>query len=252
MLATTCPSSMRSRRRMPPSRRSSRWQNTRPAKRVARSKTASRVFLRQAPKARPVNVTQTAGTHQGTWVWAYDFASGCAVDPNRVGSGIPNSVPGHDYLTATSKPGDFFYPGRNPGESFLGYLGRSFILTTSDPYVQSGIAISGPGSNFGGALNQKLNVKAINIEAEGPPTAITRVSNRPGNQQSLELNYPDGRRVDINADRVKQWVPATDPRAPAGTMQKVTFENAQTGSKGFKRYPTPEELEMFENRPQTR
>ncbi len=85
MLATTCPSSMRSRRRTPPSRRSSRWQNTRPAKRSARAKTASRVFLRQAPKTRPVSVTQTAGTHQATWVWAYDFASGCAVAPNTTG-----------------------------------------------------------------------------------------------------------------------------------------------------------------------
>jgi RHS repeat-associated protein len=82
---------------------------------------------------------------------------------------------------------------------------------------------------------------------QGPPTATTRVSNRPGNQSSVELNYPDGRRVDINADRVKEWGTATDPRAPAGTMQKVPFENAQPGSKGFKRDPTPAELEILKN-----
>jgi hypothetical protein len=35
---------------------------------------------------RPANVTQTAGTHQATWVFAYDFALGCAVAPNSGGT----------------------------------------------------------------------------------------------------------------------------------------------------------------------
>ncbi|MBK8474886.1 MAG: hypothetical protein IPL39_00880 [Opitutaceae bacterium] len=84
---------------------------------------------------------------------------------------------------------------------------------------------------------------------QGPPTATTRVSNRPGNQESVELKYPDGRKVDINTDRVKEWKPTTDSRAPAGTEQKVKFENAQPGSKGYKRDPTPEELEILRKRP---
>lgn len=82
MLATTCPSSMRSRRRMPPSRCASRWQNSRPASRLARPKIASRKIFLRGSETRPVSVTQTAETHQATWVWAYDFASGCAVAPS--------------------------------------------------------------------------------------------------------------------------------------------------------------------------
>jgi RHS repeat-associated protein len=84
-------------------------------------------------------------------------------------------------------------------------------------------------------------------EVQGPPTATTRVSNRPGNQQSVQLDYPDGRQVDINLNRVKEKAPATDPRA-AGRPQKVKFDNAQPGSKGLKRDPTPQELEIFKNR----
>lgn len=83
MLLTTCPNSTRSRRRMPPSRRASRWQNTCPAKRVAGRKTASRKFFSRPSILRPANASQTLGTHQATWVWAYDFAPGCAVAPNR-------------------------------------------------------------------------------------------------------------------------------------------------------------------------
>ncbi|MCX6934091.1 MAG: RHS repeat-associated core domain-containing protein, partial [Verrucomicrobia bacterium] len=107
--------------------------------------------------------------------------------------------------------------------------------------VASSLGARGPKSGPTPAAESKV--------LQGPPTATTRVSNRPGNQPSVELNHPDGRRVDINADRVKEWVPATDPRAPAGTMQKVPFENAQPGSKGFKRDPTPAELDILKNRP---
>jgi hypothetical protein len=64
-------------------RRAPRWRNARPAKRVAGPKTASRIFFRAPPKTRPETATQTLGTHQETWVWAYDFAPGCAVAPNR-------------------------------------------------------------------------------------------------------------------------------------------------------------------------
>lgn len=118
MLATTCPSSMRSRWRMPPSRRSSRWQNTRRAKHAAQGKTASRIFLRHAPKTRPVSVTQTAGTHQATWVWAYDFASGCVVAPNSVTGYVPapaELIGTRDYYLFRDKNApDSFKNGKGP------------------------------------------------------------------------------------------------------------------------------------------
>lgn len=51
--------------------------------------------------------------------------------------------------------------------------------------------------------------------------------------------------VDITQGRVKEFIPSTNPNAPPGTLQRVTFSNAQPGSKGFKRDPTPEELEFL-------
>jgi hypothetical protein len=79
--------------------------------------------------------------------------------PSNAGGGIPNNVPGYNYLVSTSKPGDWFYPGRNPGESFLHFLGRSILNTTANPSFQNAMAIGGPGSNFGGALNQNLTLE---------------------------------------------------------------------------------------------
>lgn len=47
--------------------------------------------------------------------------------------------------------------------------------------------------------------------------------------------------------RVKEFVPNTHPNAPEGAVQKVKFENAQPGSKGYKRDPTPEDLKLLED-----
>ena len=63
-------------------RRAPRWKNARPAKRVAGQKTAPRKIFSAAPKTRRENASQTLGTHQKNSVFAYDFASGCAVGPN--------------------------------------------------------------------------------------------------------------------------------------------------------------------------
>ena len=59
------------------------------------------------------------------------------------------------------------------------------------------------------------------------------------------VKYPDGSSKDITSGRVKEFVPNPDPRAPPGTPSKVKFGDAQPGSKGLKRDPTPEELKMF-------
>ena len=66
-------------------RRAPRWKNARPAKRVAGQKTAPRKIFSAAPKTRRENASQTLGTHQKNSVFAYDFASGCAVGPNSAG-----------------------------------------------------------------------------------------------------------------------------------------------------------------------
>lgn len=41
------------------------------------------------------------------------------------------------------------------------------------------------------------------------------------------------------------WVPSTHPNAPVGTLQKVKFENFLPGSKGYKRPPTQQELDIL-------
>jgi hypothetical protein len=48
--------------------------------------------------------------------------------------------------------------------------------------------------------------------------------------------------IDISPTRVKEFVPNTHPKAPPGTLDKVKFDNALPGSKGYKRPPTAEEL----------
>lgn len=59
--------------------------------------------------------------------------------------------------------------------------------------------------------------------------------------------FIDGHKIDINTARVKEWVPNTHPKAPIGALQKVKFDNYLPGSKGYKRLPTPDELEFLKN-----
>lgn len=55
----------------------------------------------------------------------------------------------------------------------------------------------------------------------------------------------DGSVIDISSTRVKEFVPNTHPKAPAGTLDKVKFDNALPGSKGYKRLPTAKELKSL-------
>jgi hypothetical protein len=52
----------------------------------------------------------------------------------------------------------------------------------------------------------------------------------------IKQTRKDGSKTDITDDRVKEYTPNNHPKAPEGAMQKVKFENAQPGSKGYKRY----------------
>jgi hypothetical protein len=70
-----------------------------------------------------------------------------------------------------SEPGDWFYPGRNPDEGFWAFVLRSTMNTLANPSFQNSMAFGGPGSNFGGALNQNLSIKCPN--AKGGAAAET-------------------------------------------------------------------------------
>jgi hypothetical protein len=73
-----------------------RCRHSRPAKRTAGQKTASGIFFAAPPKTRPESRSQTLGLHQQNSVFAYDFASGCAVDPNT-STWSYNSQAGHHH-----------------------------------------------------------------------------------------------------------------------------------------------------------
>jgi len=137
-------------------RHAQRFRNTRPAKRVAGQKTASRNFFRAPPKPRRENRSQVTGTHLESRTYRYVFVSGCVVAPDSAATG---GGVGFYQRRLESQPGDWFYPGRNPGESFLAFAGRSIVNTLANPSFQNAMAFGGPGSNFGGALNQNLTLE---------------------------------------------------------------------------------------------
>ncbi|CAK0773639.1 TcdB_toxin_midN domain-containing protein [Gammaproteobacteria bacterium] len=68
-------------------------------------------------------------------------------------------------------------------------------------------------------------------------------------ENAVRITKPDGSVIDISPKRVKEYVPNTHLNAPPGTLDKVKFPNAQPGSKGYKRDPTPEELKILSNSP---
>ena len=62
----------------------------------------------------------------------------------------------------------------------------------------------------------------------------------------MRLTRPDGSVLDITEKRVKEFVPNTHPNAPPEALQCVKFPDAQPGTKGFKRDPTPDDLRLLE------
>ncbi|WP_291587819.1 DUF6443 domain-containing protein [Bacteroides sp.] len=76
--------------------------------------------------------------------------------------------------------------------------------------------------------------------------AIAKTTTRIGRDgKAVEVIFEDGSKLDINATRVKEWVPKNHPNAPNGTLQKVKFEESLPGSKGYKRAPTVDEINFL-------
>jgi len=91
--------------------------------------------------------------------------------------------------------------------------------------------------------NRCTNGRHCRISLGDPAKVLTR-TNRSGDT-AARVEFPDKSVLDVSPDRVKEFVPNTHPKAPPGTLQKVPFENAQPGSKGYKRDPTPSDLEWL-------
>lgn len=61
---------------------------------------------------------------------------------------------------------------------------------------------------------------------------------------AIEIVFKDGSKIDIKETRVKEWISNKPPKAPAGSLDKI---KCLPGSKGYKRAPTPEEIEFIQS-----
>ena len=92
----------------------------------------------------------------------------------------------------------------------------------------------------------KATVAAGGAAAKGAQVAETvAVRTTQAGDKAVRITRADGSVKDISPARVKEYVPNTHPKAPPGTLDKVKFENPLPGSKGFKREPTAEELNVL-------
>lgn len=57
---------------------------------------------------------------------------------------------------------------------------------------------------------------------------------------AVEIIFKDGSKMDINATRIKQWIPQTNPNASFGTLDRIRFNDLRE-ARGFKRPPTQRE-----------
>jgi RHS repeat-associated protein len=113
-------------------------------------------------------------------------------------------------------------------------------LSKADDAVDAGQDVA-KGAKKAGKQGSKKTTRAGHNGVEGPVHREGRTT-RSG-ERGVKDTYPDGSVKDMSAQRVKEYVPKDHPSAPPGTKQKVEFENAQAGTKGYKRDPTPEELD---------
>ncbi|MFH2122371.1 MAG: RHS repeat-associated core domain-containing protein [Pseudomonadota bacterium] len=82
--------------------------------------------------------------------------------------------------------------------------------------------------------------------AEESPIITNRITR--GGDEAIRIEYPDGRIKDISPKRVKEYEPNNHPNSPPGIKQKVKFDNALPGSKGYKRAPTTNELKQLKHK----
>jgi RHS repeat-associated protein len=98
--------------------------------------------------------------------------------------GLCATEPAFYRLRRESQPGDHFYPGVNPGESFWGFAIRSAGNTLANPGFMNSMSFGGPGSNFMGTTG--LPIKSLDRPAEATTPAASNVAVRQGYLNSLE------------------------------------------------------------------
>nr|MBK9649938.1 RHS repeat-associated core domain-containing protein [Bacteroidota bacterium] len=100
---------------------------------------------------------------------------------------------------------------------------------------------TGAMANFTGQVTTNATKGGVQF-GENVLSTTTRVGK---NGNAVEVLFKNGGKMDINAARVKEWVPNLHPNAPAGTLNKVKFDNFLPVSKGFKRTPTSGEIDFL-------
>lgn len=126
------------------------------------------------------------------------------------------------------------------------YYGTSSDAATVGTGIGWGLTIFNAAQVFKGGWGALRNLKGA---AKGgglfdDAASVATRGTRSGGT-GARVTRPDGSVLDITSSRVKEFLPNTHPKAPPGTLQKVKFPNAQPGTKGFKRDPTPQELDFL-------
>ena len=125
-------------------------------------------------------------------------------------------------LAVTGSVALAFAPG--PEDAVLAVAGARFVAR----------AAAKVGSFFRKLLKSDTPVDAAKV--------VTRTTR--GGDPGVRITREDGSVIDITPDRVKEFV--AEPRAKKG-LRPVKFDDAILGSKGKKREPTNEELELLQS-----
>ena len=63
---------------------------------------------------------------------------------------------------------------------------------------------------------------------------------------AVRITKPDGSWKDISPNRVKEAVPNLHPKAPPDAMERLKYDSPLPGTKGLKRTPTADELNLLD------
>lgn len=118
---------------------------------------------------------------------------------------------------------------------------KAIIRKSQGSFLIKEVVVEGGKTNITSSIGKVAAKQGSNYLDDA--ATITRRVGRDGN--AVEVILKNGNKIDINAARVKEWVPNLHPNAPAETLQKVKFENFLPGSKGYKRLPTKQYIDFL-------
>lgn len=129
----------------------------------------------------------------------------------------------------------------------IGFIGYDLYRLLSDGECGSEENLTALYADLAGAIIPGATGLgfATRIAKIGKSVEKTVVRTTRSGEKGVRIIRKDGSVIDITEKRVKEYVPNSHPSAPPGTLDKVKFPNPQPGSKGYKRDPTPEEINIL-------